>query len=175
MDFWSVWLYRGCQGWHNSLVLDHERILKDGSLNWEEEWEWGLFWPTWKARWESVRLTFDWKRKDDAVVVVPGKAVPIVPFVMWDEPSHDGRLTALPQPPDVVGLQCVYSQQIKEEQKEKIKHKKQQWCMDWKAQTPQWFVSCQSAPSYTSELTNPKSELLMASFISSTLRPKDLL
>ena len=87
-------------------------ILKDGSfqimiLNGGEKdifLEPGteMFWAgTWEAPWESVRLTFDWWRKDDAVVVVSGKAVPIVPLCQVS--SHAA-------PRDVVGLQCVYSQ-----------------------------------------------------------------
>ena len=95
MDFWIAWAYRGCHGWHNSPILD----LKWADLEWWKfsgkmgqrgcilgAWLKKVFWWTWEC-WESVRLTFDWRRgKDEAVVVVSGKAVPILPFVSWDEP-----------------------------------------------------------------------------------------
>ena len=60
-------------------VWIEKKNKNEGCFGIRSEW---CFGATWKARWESVRLTVDWKRKDDAVVVVLGKGAPIVPFVM---------------------------------------------------------------------------------------------
>ena len=54
------------------------RMGAKSRYSWNVEPKWFGLAGTWGAR-ESVRPTFDWWRKDDAVLVASGKAVPIVP------------------------------------------------------------------------------------------------
>ena len=58
-------------------VWIEKKNKNEGCFGIRSEW---CFGATWKARWESVRLTFDWKRKDDAVVCGVGQSGSYCPF-----------------------------------------------------------------------------------------------